>query len=214
MHWVTHKGMFVYKMYGEFDNISANEFLRVQLDLTEFRLSWDSNTSQCSILEQELREEEHCLSQIYYWEVEWPRFFANRDYVCNRRTQIDLRDNVAVSYSKSAKHPKAPTKTKNFRVADYWSAMTVKPTTDDWDKPGVEFCLTAYENPGVSLPNYITTWVAMRGMPEFMANLRKACLELRQQDDESNKVQDNVNLIKPVPTANSNDNSTRQKLSM
>ena len=26
----------------------------------------------------------------------------------------------------------------------------------------------------------ITTWVAIRGMPEFMNNLRKACLELRK----------------------------------
>ena len=31
-----------------------------------------------------------------------------------------------------------------------------------------------------SLPSSITTWVALRAMPEFMANLRKACLEMRK----------------------------------
>ena len=27
-------------------------------------------------------------SQVYYWEVNWPRFFSNRDYVCARRAVI------------------------------------------------------------------------------------------------------------------------------
>ena len=30
-------GMYAYKMYGRFDDISANEFLALQLDTTEFR---------------------------------------------------------------------------------------------------------------------------------------------------------------------------------
>ena len=49
-----------------------------------------------------------------------------------------------------------------------------------WNEPGLEFSLTAFENPGLRLPSSITTWVAIRGMPEFMNNLRKACLELRK----------------------------------
>ena len=76
------------------------------------------------------------------------------------------------SSSKSVEHPAAPKKSKNFRVEGYWSVMTVKPTKS-WDEPGLEFSLTAFENPGVSLPASITTWVAIRGMPEFMTNLRK-----------------------------------------
>jgi hypothetical protein len=33
-------------------------------------------------------------------------------------------------------------------------------------------CLAAYENPGVQLPESIITWVAIRGMPDYMNNLR------------------------------------------
>ena len=77
-------GMFVYKMYGNFDDISANEFLEVQLDLTDFRLSWDQNTNICHVVDEEVDEANNSISQIYYWEVQWPRFFSNRDYVCNR----------------------------------------------------------------------------------------------------------------------------------
>ena len=40
-------GMYVYKMYGKFDDITANEFVEVQTDLSEFRLSWDASTAQC-----------------------------------------------------------------------------------------------------------------------------------------------------------------------
>jgi hypothetical protein len=64
-------------------------------------------------------------------------------------------------------------------VADYWSVLTIKPL-QDFDKMGIEFSLTAFENPGLSLPASITTWVAIRAMPDFMANLRKACIDLRK----------------------------------
>ena len=44
-------GLFAYKMYGKFDDICANEFVNVQLDLSEFRLSWDPSTAQCHVIE-------------------------------------------------------------------------------------------------------------------------------------------------------------------
>ena len=39
--------------------------------------------------------------------------------------------------------------------------------------------VTAFEDPGVALPDAIINWVAVRAMPEFMTNLRVACLKLR-----------------------------------
>ena len=51
------------------------------------------------------------------------------------------------------------------------------------DKPGLEFCLTGYENPGLQLPESVITYVAVRGMPEFMINLRAACLKLRERQN-------------------------------
>ena len=57
--------------------------------------------------------------------------------------------------------------------------LTIKPF-QDFDKLGIEFSLTAFENPGLSLPESITTWVAIRAMPDFMSNLRQACIELRK----------------------------------
>ena len=47
----TRKGMYEYKMYGSFDDVTAEEFLSVQLDMTEFRLTWDKSTAQVGPVE-------------------------------------------------------------------------------------------------------------------------------------------------------------------
>ena len=74
------KGLYAYKMYGKFEDISADEFLAVQTDLSDFRLTWDPSTAQCHIIDSKVDEENDWrnLSQVYYWEVNWPRFFSNR----------------------------------------------------------------------------------------------------------------------------------------
>ncbi|TRY71711.1 hypothetical protein TCAL_10131 [Tigriopus californicus] len=173
-------GLYAYKMYGHFDDVTADELVEVQLDMSEFRLSWDQNTAQCHVVEECVDQTHQTLSQIYYWEVNWPSFFANRDYVCQRRTQIFQDENMAVILSRSTDHPNYPKKAKAHRVQDYNSVLTIKPVKA-FDEKGVEFSLTAFEDPGVSLPGSITTWVAIRGMPDYMNNLREACLKLRQR---------------------------------
>ena len=54
-------------------------------------------------------------------------------------------------------------------------------TTKMWHKTISVWNMFSYyfQDPGVSLPSSITTWVAIRGMPDYMANLRRACFELR-----------------------------------
>jgi len=41
-------GLYRYKLYGHFQDVTTWEFLAVQLDLSPYRLSWDSSTVQCS----------------------------------------------------------------------------------------------------------------------------------------------------------------------
>jgi len=194
-------GLYAYKMYGKFDDVSAKEFLEVQMDVSAFRMSWDISTAQCHVLlEEEGRassdvsvnhlQSKTDINQIYYWEVNWPRFFSNRDYVCARRAVVmnEEEEKAIVVYTRSTTNPSCPEKPKNFRVKDYWSVMVIKPFKE-LDKVGIEFSLTAFENPGLSLPSSITTWVAIRGMPEFMENLRKACFEMRKwKTSEKNRI--------------------------
>ena len=61
--------------------------------------------------------------------------------------QVYEDEKLIVIYSKSTDHSACPRKHKNFRVADYWSVLTIKPF-QEFDKLGIEFSLTAFENPG------------------------------------------------------------------
>jgi hypothetical protein len=126
--------------------------------------------------------------------------FSNRDYVCGRRSKVFRnsdtgQEDVFVLYTKNTEHPNCPKKSKAFRVENYWSVLTMKPFTSP-DQPGIEFSLTAFENPGLSLPSYITTWVAIRGFPDFITNLRQACHERRKWLKDDNQ-RDQRNMPNP-----------------
>lgn len=64
--------------------------------------------------------------------------------------------------------------------------MVIKPHTD-FKNNGLEFGLTYYDNPGVNIPSTITTWVAMKAMPEFLNNLRNAAKSYKTYCDEGNE---------------------------
>lgn len=101
------------------------------------------------------------------------RLFSNRDYVFNRRFIVDHAAKTIIIANRITEHENYPIKSDKFRVIDYWSNMVVKPYTD-YDKPGIEFALTYYENSGVNIPSTVTSWVAMKAMPEYLAKLREA----------------------------------------
>ncbi|CAB4061660.1 unnamed protein product [Lepeophtheirus salmonis] len=139
-------GLYAYKMYGRFHDVSPKEFLAAQLDVSESRKSWDTST------------------------VDY--------YVCKRKVRIDEKYGRIVIYTEAIIHPECPRSDKKFRVDDYVSILTIQSVAGrNMDSKGLEFSLTAFENPGLSLPTSITNWVAMRGLPQYMLNMRRACLE-------------------------------------
>lgn len=98
------KGLYHYKLYGKFDDVTVWEFLAVQLDLSQYRLGWDTSTARCQEVEVQNRRKSSVIIQgdgaplardgppqtdtssgnnnsealVYYWEVEYPAFFSNR----------------------------------------------------------------------------------------------------------------------------------------
>lgn len=103
----------------------------------------------------------------------------NRDYVFVRRYLVDKESNTLYIMSKSTEHPKYPKYPEKYRIEDYWSIMVIRPYTDI-NKPGIEFSLTYFDNPGVNIPSSVTNWVAKSVMPDFLDRLRKAAIEYRQ----------------------------------
>lgn len=42
------------------------------------------------------------------------------------------------------------------------------------------------------MPSSVTTWVAIRAMPDFMSNLRQACIELRKWKSNEQPEKDTI----------------------
>jgi len=80
--------------------------------------------------------------------------------------------------TRATAHPACPPVSRTHRVTDYTSVLAARPASTP-DKPGIQFSLRVLEDPGVSLPDSLISWVAVRAMPEFLSNLRAACLKLR-----------------------------------
>lgn len=116
------------------------------------------------------------------------KLFANRDYVFSRRYFVDNSRKMIVIANKSIVHPCCPVKPNNQRVREYWSYMVIKPSTNNFKKPGLEYVLTYFDNPGVVLPPAVTSWVAQKQMPDFLNKLYCATLEYAKQRKEEDVV--------------------------
>lgn len=166
-------GSYEYKVFGSYDDVTAEDFLNVQID-TEYRRIWDASAVVLNLIETDPKEGSN--SDIIYWEMLWPALFTNRDYVFNRRYIVDDKKKAMLVLSKTTSHPSCPATTDKFRITDYWSSMVIKPYKG-FKELGVEYSLTYYDNPGVSIPESITSWVAYKAMPEFLTKLRAAAKE-------------------------------------
>lgn len=58
--------------------------------------------------------------------------------------------------------------------------MVIKPKTT-FEEPGLEFILTYYDNPGITIPKYVTNWVAQRQLPDFIEKLYHATVRYAEK---------------------------------
>lgn len=66
-------GLYVYKVFGSFSDVSAEDFLRVQVDV-DYRKEWDPTARRLEIIDSDPRSEMEAdrQSDVVYWEMEWP----------------------------------------------------------------------------------------------------------------------------------------------
>ncbi|XP_014488955.1 PREDICTED: stAR-related lipid transfer protein 7, mitochondrial-like isoform X2 [Dinoponera quadriceps] len=167
-------GLYAYKVYGSFSDVTAEDFLQVQIDV-DYRLEWDSTAKELEIIETD-PQSKSCIDQsndVIHWEMLWPRLFSNRDYVFQRRWIVNRETGIIIIVSRVTEHPDVPIIRGTYRVKSYWSHMVIRPYTE-FNKPGIEFGLTYFDDPGVSVPTPVTSWVALRGLPDFLIRMRNA----------------------------------------
>ena len=68
-HWIVLylQGMYEYKMYGSFSDVTAEEFLFVQNDLSKFRLSWDNRYHQLFWTAENHSRTNYVLLSLYFY---------------------------------------------------------------------------------------------------------------------------------------------------
>lgn len=66
-------GLYAYKVYGSFSDVTAEDFLQVQIDV-DYRLEWDSTAKELQIIETDPQTKSSVdqSNDIIYWEMLWP----------------------------------------------------------------------------------------------------------------------------------------------
>ncbi|XP_066595531.1 stAR-related lipid transfer protein 7, mitochondrial isoform X2 [Prorops nasuta] len=199
--------LYTYKIYGSFPDVTAEDFLQVQIDI-DYRKKWDTNACVVQLIESDPISVS-CKDQstdIIYWEIKWPVMFLNRDYVYQRRWVIDRENGLIILISKGTTHPDVPVKPGVYRVTTYWSYLVIK-AHKDFDEPGIEIGLTYYDDPGINIAS-VTTWVAMNGLSDFIGRMRKAALDYYQykisrkerQEKDAEEIEEDATTITRVAT--------------
>lgn len=168
-----HKHLYAYKVYGTYDDVSLSAFMEVQLN-TSFRSEWDDTALQLRVLDSDGDSN----SDLIYWLVKFPHFFANRDYIFKRRFSVNRERNEVVVMSEAISPDYIPEEKGIHRVNEYWSTMVIR-AHEDIHKPGIEYTLTYFDNPGTSLPQSVTNFIAATGFPNFLRKIHEAALSLQ-----------------------------------
>ncbi|KAK0080945.1 hypothetical protein PV325_013069 [Microctonus aethiopoides] len=195
-------GLYAYKVYGKFSDVTAEEFLQVQVDV-DYRKVWDSTAQELEIIDTDpksLPGEDH-RTDIIYWEMIWPRLFSNRDYVYQRRWVVNKENGIVLIVSRVVDHPNAPNRPDTYRVTSYWSYMVIRPSTK-LNEPGIEFGLTYFDDPGVNIPSAVTAWVAMSGLPDFLCRMRQAAKNYKKYRDSKTNENKKLCVVEPVIKCN------------
>lgn len=66
-------GLFSYKVYGTFSDVTAEDFLQTQIDL-EYRKKWDATARELQVVDTDpsLQKSDDSGIDIIYWETIWP----------------------------------------------------------------------------------------------------------------------------------------------
>ncbi|KAL3092377.1 hypothetical protein niasHS_007586 [Heterodera schachtii] len=171
--------VFEYRCIGTYEDISPNDFVTVQEDIS-CRLKWDKNVNSLD----ELDFDYNTGTQVIRWESKypfplWPRLyiFARRQFVDRPRKQI-----YVLSRALSNDNFPDPSQT-TVRVECYESILIVR-AHDSLDKKGLDFVLSYYDDTRSSIPQKIYQYGINVIGPSFIEDVHRAALAF---SDSKNK---------------------------
>lgn len=163
-------GLYEYRSMGRV-NCDYKTYCDVQLDL-EYHLSWDTACSGLKVIESVTND-----IDLIHWVVKYPWPMSDRDYVYLRRVKNDtvndlpvcmIANRMAVSFPDAYKPSSSVVRVESFiSHSVFWPA----------DNNACNYIFSGVEDPKVNLPKSVLSWVATKGIPNFIESLKKACQE-------------------------------------
>ena len=79
------RGLYAYKVFGSFSDVSAEDFLQVQVDV-DYRKVWDPTAKRLEIIDTDPGKEttQDCHSDVVYWEMIWPVIIIYQSTIMNK----------------------------------------------------------------------------------------------------------------------------------
>ncbi|RNA38974.1 Replication factor C subunit 2 [Brachionus plicatilis] len=201
--------LFEYKVLGRFNDITPLEFYQTQIDL-EYRKEWDYLAVSLDIIGKDPSTN----TELVKWIMKFPYPLNPRKYVYIRRYCIDPEAKILILVSKSIPKVKFdpslidlaesadPTESEqnhkvsdNFlenqneskyvRVTKYESNIIIFPH-DDFDRPGLYYVIQYYDINKAKIPKIAYKWMATSGLPDYLAKVHKAALQLKKRNESEN----------------------------
>ena len=98
-----------------------------------------------------------------------------------RRWRIDYERNFIVFISRSVDYRDIPETCEHVRVYDYLSQLVIKPHGNSFYGTGFDYILTYFDDPRASFPSPAYSWMASRGVPDFVEKLHQASIVLSKE---------------------------------
>jgi len=127
--------------------------------------TWDENVEELSILEKHNE-----FSDTVYWAVKYPYPFSSREYIYKRFTKYYESHKMWVICCKACEHAGKPT-SKRVRVTQYKMLQALRETPDGTCQTVME----SFDDPQLSIPGWLITWVTRTAIPTFMQKLHVEC---------------------------------------
>ena len=121
---IPEENLSLYKIFGDFDTISAVEFYNAQVN-DQYRSVWDKSVSSLYVVDNITNNRE-----IVYWATKFPFPLQDRDYVFERTHSMDdSLLNIEIS-NRSITHKSKPESSKFVRVSRYGSKLVIRGKKD------------------------------------------------------------------------------------
>lgn len=172
-------GLYEYKVFGTFFDITASAFYKIQVD-NEYRLLWDQFVLKLDVVDTDPDSG----SEVLHWVTKFPYPLKSRDYVFVRRGKVDHYSMSMILMSRATTHPLCPENGDHVRVPSYNSSMVILPHRT-FDENGFDFVLSYFDDPKTNFPSYCMNVLTSSNLPAFINTLHSAAVGLRKQEERS-----------------------------